>query len=167
MFDTQGRRNSSTTLWKILPFAAIGFLALVGGMVYLLQPEPETSVQLTGIQRQGDPDYEWYRKYVKLEKPQISMGRNFAGKRMVMFSGRIENGGEKSLDLVEVKLVFFNYEKPVWEMTRIPIRPAPGSYTLPIEPFETRGFTLYVEDVPEQWRASYAEMDIHGFRFKQ
>ena len=166
MFQVPNNRDSSRTLWTILPLVAIGFLALMGLVIYLLQPKSQINPRPTGILVEGNPDYGWYRKYVELKNPQISMGKNFAGKRMVMFSGRIENDGEKTLDAVEVKLVLFNFDKVVWETTRIPIRPDPSSYTPPIPPFQSRGFTLYLEKVSEDWYANHAEMDIHGFRFK-
>jgi hypothetical protein len=115
--------------------------------------------------RTGDPDFEWYKEYVELREPKIQMGLNFAGNRIVMLSGIIENGGERSLDVVELKVVFFNYEEPVWETARTPIRPGP--YTPPIPPLSSRGFSFYIEKIPEKWMSSHAEMSIHGFRFQE
>ena len=82
---------------------------------------------------------------------------------MAIFSATIENQGEKSLDVVELKMTFFNYETTVWETTRNPIRP--GGYTSPLQPLKRRSFTLYIQDLPNGWLASHAEMDINGFRF--
>ncbi len=166
MFQVPHNQDSSRILWTIIPLVTIGFLTLVGLVIYLLQPKPQINTRPTGILVDGNPDYDWYRNYVELKNPKISMGKNFAGKRMVMFAGRIENNGEKTLDAVEVKLVLFNFDKTVWETTRIPIRPDPGTYTPPIPPFRSRGFTLYLETVSEDWHANHAEMDIRGFRFK-
>ncbi|MBI4445813.1 MAG: hypothetical protein HY645_07870 [Acidobacteria bacterium] len=152
-------------LWKILPIVTLLVLAVLLGIAYLMEPAPEVPDELTGILRAGDSDYDWYSKYVELRNPLVKMGKNFAGKRMVMFSGIIENNGEKTLDVVEVKLIFFNADVPVWEIIRIPIRPGARHRTPPIEPLEQRGFTLYVEQLPENWQASNAEMAISGFRF--
>ena len=129
-------------------------------------PNAPKNEEIIAILHQGDPDFEWYEKYMTLKDPRVKMGRNYRGNRMVMFSGLVENGGEKTLDVVEVKLTFFNADVLVWETARIPIRPRPGTYTPPLRPFGRRGFTLYVENVPENWQASNAEMSIHGFRFK-
>ncbi len=107
----------------------------------------------------------WYYKYVGLSNPKIQMGKNFAGNQMIMISGMIENKGEKTLDVVEVKLVLFDHAQPVWQTARIPIRPGPGTYTSPIRPLEKRGFTLYVQKIPKGWSANNAEISIHGFRF--
>ena len=93
----------------------------------------------------------------------MEMGLNFAGNRIVKFAGTINNGGEKALDIVEVKLAFFNYDELVWETTRTPIRPGP--YTPPIPPLSERAFSFYFEKIPERWKASHSEMSLQGFRF--
>lgn len=164
MFETKLESNRST-LWKVLPVAGGVFVLVVLALVYFGQPRRMAAEELTGVLHEGDPDYDWYRKYVELRNPKIEMGRNFAGNRIVMLSGIIENNGEKTLDVVEIKLVFFNYNEPVHEMIRVPIRPGP--YTPPVEPLTERGFTLYVEEIPQAWQASHAEMSIHGFRFRE
>ncbi len=91
------------------------------------------------------------------------MGKNFAGNRFVIFSAIIENKGERTVDVVEVELSFFNYDKLISSVIRTPLRPGP--YTPPIQTFEKRVFTLYVEDLPPNWLAQNAEIAFHGFRF--
>ncbi len=164
IFEKPEERRSKT-LWKVLPVAVILLGGAIALFAYFGTTQKVDDGPLTGILREGNPDYGWYRKYVFLEKDsvKIKMGQNFAGKRMVMFTGVINNEGEKPLDVVEVKLVFFNYDKPVWETERTPVRPGP--YTPPIPPMTKRSFTLYLENVPEGWHASNAEMSISGFRF--
>ncbi len=147
--------------WAVLLLA---LLAAVG-----CQTSPETgksSQQLPGIVRKDDPDFSWYSKYVTIESPSIKMAKNFAGNRMVIFAGVVNNGGEKALDLVEVELILFNFEDPVHREVRVPITPA-SRHTPPLEPLSSRAFTLYMDDFPKEWRASSAEMAIHGFRFRK
>ena len=154
-----------TGIWKTLPIA---MLAIVGIAIlfYLgLRPKEKQEAELTGILRAGDPTYEWYSQYVDLKKPKIQMAKNHAGKRMVIFSGVIENNGEKTLDVVEVGVHLFNHDELVWETTRRPIRP--GAYTPPLAPLKQCAFTLYVETIPSKWRASNAEIAVRGFRFQQ
>ena len=164
MFETP-RKERSPHFWRTL----IASLALSAGiavlLIFFLTPGTEEKPSLTGILRSGDPHYEWYREYVGLQNPKVQMGKNIAGHRVVMFSAVIENSGEKTLDVVEIELSFFNYEERVWETVRTPIRPERSNYTPPIEPLEERGFTLYTEKIPQNWLASHAEMELHGFRF--
>lgn len=164
MFE-QPKRKGVSPLIKIMPVAVVIFVAIAGVMIYLTQADQDQLPELSGVLHQGDPDYDWYRKYVELTNPKVQMGLNFAGNRMVILSGIVENGGERSLDVVELKVAFFNYEKLISEMTRTPIRP--GRYTPPIPPLSKRAFTFYVEKIPKNWGASHAEMSIAGLRFVQ
>ena len=98
-----------------------------------------------------------------LESLQVQMSKSLSGNRLVIFSAIIENNGERTVDVVEVELSFFNYDKLISSVVRTPLRP--GTYTPPIQTFEKRGFTLYVEDIPPHWLAQNAEIAFHGFRF--
>jgi hypothetical protein len=162
MFENQSQSGSGRLLWKIIPFSVVLFAALAAAVVYLGEGD-EAPEQLNGILRSGHSDYEWYSQYVSLESGKIQMGKNFAGHRMVIFSGTIENTGERSLDVIEIRLTLFNYEDSVFETVRTPIKP--GGYTPVLGPFASRSFTLYLENLPGSWQASHAEMELNGFRF--
>lgn len=161
MFEDRSERSS--LLWKILPLAVVFVGVMIAVTVYLLDDPPEALEIPTDIARAGDPDYQWYSKYVTLESRGIKMAKNIAGRRMVIFSGVVENGGDRTLDTVEVKLTLFNAHEPVMEIAKLPIRPS--TYTPPIAPLGRRAFTMYLEDLPGNWWASRAEMEIAGFRF--
>ena len=149
--------------WKILLPAGLAATLLVSVVIFMHEPKPRQREELTGVLRDGHSDYGWYREHVSLTRLRLQMAKNLAGNRMAIFSATIENQGERTLDVVEMKMTFFNYDEPVWETTRTPIRP--GVYTAPIQPMKMRSFTLYIQDLPRDWMASRAEMDIHGFRF--
>ena len=149
--------------WKILVPVGLGAALLAGVVIFMHDPKPQQREELTGVLREGDTDYSWYRDHVSLTQPRLQMAKNLAGSRMAIFSAIIENQGERALDVVEMKMTFFNYDTPVWETTRTPIRP--GAYTAPIQPMKKRSFTFYIQDLPRDWMASRAEMDINGFRF--
>jgi hypothetical protein len=149
--------------WKILVSVGVGASLLMAVAAVVHDPQPQQREELTGILHEEDTDYGWYRDHVNLTQPRLQMAKNLAGNRMAIFSATIENHGEKALDVVEMKMTFFNYDEPVWETTRTPIRP--GAYTAPIQPMTKRSFTFYIQDLPKGWMASRAEMDINGFRF--
>ncbi len=149
--------------WKILVPVGLAAILLAGVVIFMHEPKPRQREELTGVLREGHSDYGWYREHVSLTRPRLQMAKNLAGNRMAIFSATIENQGERVLDVVEMKMTFFNYDTPVWETTRTPIRP--GAYTAPIEPMKKRSFTFYIQDLPRDWMASRAEMDINGFRF--
>ncbi len=164
MFEAP-EKSRSVDLWKSLVLGVLAVAIVVAGLIALLMIGGSKKVELAGVIRAGDPTFDWYRRYLELEDPKIQMGKSFTGSRVVMFSAIIRNGGEKMVDVVEVELSFFNYDELVWKTVRTPIRPEPGNYTPAIEPLEERGFTLYLEEMPERWQATNAELDIFGFRF--
>jgi hypothetical protein len=139
------------------------FVAATGLLLFFLQQGVQEEAPLTGILHAGDPDYDWYGKYMELENPQVKMGKNFAGNRFVIFSAIIENNGERTVDVVEVQLSFFNYDELISSVIRTPLRP--GAYAKPIQTFEKRVFTVIVEEIPPNWLAQNAEIAIHGVRF--
>ncbi len=158
--EAAGRRNAPASLRRLL------LLPLLFAAACQSNPElGKDPAELSGVLRQGDPDFQWYAKYVTLESQSIKMAKNFAGNRMVIFTGVIENGGEKDLDVVEVELVLFNFDEPIHREVRVPISPT-SHYTPPVPPLSSRAFTLYMDEFPPQWQASSAEIAIHGFRFK-
>lgn len=164
MFQAQIAKRSPH-FWK---FALISMVVLglaLSVVIFLMQQGASDKIPLTGILRKGDPDYEWYQRYIKLKKPQVKMTSSFSGGQLVLFSGIIENKGERTVDVIEVQLSFFNYDDLVATTLKTPIRPGPASRTPAIGTFEERGFTLYLEDLPEGWLALHAEMAIHGIRF--
>ncbi len=164
MFETPTQSRTGL-FWKVIVGVGIALGAVAAAAIAFYEPKPKEPAQpLTGILHPGDPDYDWYRQHLDLTEPRKKMAKNPFGKRGAIFSGVLENNGEKTLDVVEIKLSFFNYDKPVWDTVRTPIRPGP--YTPPIDSLDQRGFTLYVQDIPKDWIALHAEMDIHGFRFK-
>ena len=163
MFEAP-EKSRSVDLWKSLVLGVLVVAIVVTGLIALLMTGDSTKVELAGVIRAGDPTFDWYRGYLKLEDPKIQMGKSFTGSRVVMFSAIIRNGGEKMVDVVEVELSFFNYDELVWKTVRTPIRPEPRNYYTPaIEPLEERGFTLYLEEIPKKWQATNAELDIFGF----
>ena len=164
MFE-QRQLKEANLFWKVLPLALLVFAILVAGALYLGEVNHVALEELGEVLHEGDPDFDWYEKYVELKNPKMEMGLNFAGNRIVKFAGTINNGGEKALDIVEVKLAFFNYDELVWETTRTPIRPGP--YTPPISPLSERAFSFYFEKIPKGWEASHSEMSLQGFRFAE
>jgi hypothetical protein len=161
MFEREKSRVSP--FWKFTPAAIAVIVALTGVVVYLAYLDKPESGELSGVLREGDDQFDWYHPYVELFDEKLQMGLSFAGKRIVMFSGVIANRGERRIDVVELKVVFYNYEEPAAELIRTPIRPGP--YTPPVQALAERAFSFYIEDIPPNWLSAHAEMSLHGLRF--
>jgi len=162
MFEST-QEGTNRNFWRFMVLAGVIFAALVALVLFLSGPEAQEEQELTGIIRSPDTNFEWYSQYLQLKNTKLEMGLNFAGNRIVMISGVVVNGGERTIDVVEVKITFFNYKKPVGESLRTPIKPSP--YTPPIPPLTSRAITFYIEEFPEGWKSSHAEIELNGFRF--
>ena len=162
MFEDQPRAQRSNLVKFLIPTAVV-FAVGVAGLLFINRSEAR-DIPLTGILQKADPEYDRYFPHVLLSSSQIKMGRNFAGQRIVIFSGSIENKGDRTLDVVELKLTLFNYDEPVFEAVRTPFRP--GGYPA-VKPLSAQSFTLYLENIPDGWLASHAEMELKGFRFQE
>jgi hypothetical protein len=160
----QGSDNQPSPFWKFIPIALVVFGLIVAGAIYVSHQSKPVLEELHGVLHEGDPDFEWYSQYLELKNPKIQMGLNYARNRIVMFTGVFANNGERTIDVIELKVEFYNYEQLLAETIRTPLRPGP--YTPAIPPLTERGFSFYIEDTPEGWGASHAEMSIFGFRFR-
>ena len=157
--------SQSGRLWKVLPLtAAVAILVLALAVYVNHRRIGESDRPLEGVLHAGIEGFDRHARSVVLDDRGIKMLKNFTGKRMVMFAGAVANHNDRPLDVVEIRLILFNAHEAVFESIRTPIMPGP--YTPPILSSETRGFTVYLEDFPESWWASRAEMEISGIRFQ-
>lgn len=143
--------------------SALFLIALISaGYVYFSHTGQSDPDELTGIVRAGDLEYEAYKGNVILKNSRIQMGLNFNRKRVVMFSGEIENRGDKTVDVVELRIMYFNYEELIDTVIRTPLRPGP--YSKAIEPLTSGTYNFYIEDFPGRWKGGECEVYINGFR---
>jgi len=163
MFNDPGAKRSSWV--KFLPWGVLIALAVAGAFIYFTGGSSESEQELTGVIRVGDPDFERYQSFLELKDVKIQMGLNFAKKRVLMLGGILVNKGDRPIDVLEVKVIFFNYETPIQESLHLPIKPGP--YVSPVEALSERAFSFYIEEFPKGWLNSHAEMHLNGFRFAE
>ena len=156
--------SQSGRLWIVLAGAAAVAILALTVVVYVNRGSEESDRLLEGVLHAGVEGFDRHSGSVVLEDRGIKMVKNLTGKRMVMFAGAVTNHSDRPLDVVQIRLILFNAHEPVFESILTPIEPGP--YTPPILSGETRGFTVYLEDFPESWWASRAEMEISGIRFE-
>lgn len=159
--EIQPEKSRSLPLTRVFPIVGLVLIALVAG-VALLVPRKEAAGELKGILSESDPGFADYQSDLSIQDSKLSLTRNLAGANAIVASGLLTNEGNRSVDVVQVRVMLFNGRQKLWETVKTPVRP---SELGPLRPLEERRFTLYVEGLPEDWRRSTAEMEISGFRF--
>ena len=164
MFEHTPEKGRSRFRKLILPAVLITILLSVS-YVYFSHTSQGSVDELSGILREGDPGYEAHKDLVRLVNSKIQMGLNFNRKRVVMFSGEIENRSDRTIDVVELSVMYFNYEELIDTVLKTPIMPGP--YMKAIEPLTSGSYNFYVEDFPGIWKGGECEVHINGFRFAE
>lgn len=164
MFEHTPEEGRSGLRKFILPAFLIVILISVG-YVYFSHTGHSSMEELSGILHEGDPDYEGYKELVKLRNSKIQMGLNLNRKRVVMFSGEIENRGDRTIDVIQLRIMYFNYEEHIDTVIKTPLRPGP--YMKVINPLTSGPYNFYIEEFPGRWKGGECEVYIHGFRFAE
>jgi len=133
-----------------------------------IQPtgDKTANVYIPGLAHAGDPNFEYYKKYVQIENPRATLGLTFSQARVAMISGIIANEGDRKLAAVELKVTLFDvYGKPDKEVVRYPIRPGLPP-NRPMEPLERRTFTIAVESIEQLWNPNKVQVELTGLKYE-
>jgi len=154
---------------------ALGVIAVMGVAIFFLirhqketQPPGEGAVPIyiPGLVHAGDPNFEYYKKYIGIENARASLGITFGKARFAMISGIIANDGDRKLEAVELKVTLFDvYGKPDKEVIRYPIRPGLPP-NRPMEPLEKRTFTISIESVEQLWNPNKVQVELTGLKYQ-
>jgi hypothetical protein len=152
---------------------ALGVLVVLLGTVFLyihyqsgVQPTGGATVNVPGLLRPGDADFEYYKTRVKIEDVQASLGISFNNARIAMISGTIVNDGDRKLEAVELHITLYDmWGKISKERTAFALRPHAGYSGKPMEPMEKRRFVIGVESVEYYWDPKEISYEITGLKY--
>ncbi len=157
---------------KVLLYALAIFIIIAGG-VYLyarLQasktPPGMEMPAVPGMAHPGDPDFEYYRKYVRISNVRATLGINFAKSRIAIISGIITNEGDRKLEALELRIALYDvYDKLSKERIATPLRPGVG-VKRPMDPLEKRDFTVWIEPIEQLWNPKRIEVELSGLKYQ-
>jgi len=119
-----------------------------------------------GIVRAGDPNYEYYKKYVRIENAHATLSITFSKTRVATVSGIISNEGDRKLEAVELKVTLYDvYGNISKEVNRYAIRPGLPP-NRPMEPLEKRGFGINIESVEQLWNPNKMQIEMTGLKYQ-
>jgi hypothetical protein len=136
----------------------IVLLAGVGGFFYLesaaKRPAPAPP-PLTGPAKA-------YVRNLKLGDVQMNAHESYMKQSVVEITGKIENAGDRVLDVVEINCIFYDSYGQMVLRERVPIvSKKMGS----LAPGETKSFRLPFDNIPASWNQALPQMVIARIDF--
>jgi hypothetical protein len=148
-------------------------LIAVGGFTWYILITPTTPkvpgeqpyIAPEGLLRAGNPDYDRYVDFFRIDSVKGTIVFNFANARAVMISGMFENRGEKYVEAAEIKLTFFDPEgKLIKERIAAPLRPEIG-LKLPMKGLERRNWAVRFDNMPVDLKVGDLSVVLNGLKF--
>jgi hypothetical protein len=104
-----------------------------------------------------------YVKSLKLSDVDMSAHESFMKQAIVEITGKIENAGDRVLDVVEINCVFHDADGQMVLRERVPIvsKKMGG-----LAPGETKSFRMPFDHIPESWNQALPQMVIARIDFR-
>ena len=146
---------------SIPPWAIVIVLLLAAGLAGFMyleraanQPPPEPP-PLTAEARA-------YVRYLKLSDVQMKAHESYLKQSVVEITGNIENAGDRKMNLVEIKCVFYDAYGQVVLRERVPIV---SQKIGGVAPGDTKSFRLPFDNIPESWNQMMPQLVIARIDF--
>ena len=153
---TPKKKPISIPPWAIVIVVLLA--AGVAGFMYLeraaKQPLPEPP-PLTAEARA-------YVRYLKLSDVQMKAHESYLKQSVVEITGNIENAGDRKMNVVEIKCVFYDAYGQVVLRERVPIV---SQKIGGVAPGDTKSFRLPFDNIPESWNQMMPQLVIARIDF--
>jgi hypothetical protein len=136
--------------------ASATILLLAGILVYLSRPAKNGSPPPVSGEAKA------YVSRLTLSDVTMQATENFMKQRVVEIEGKIANGGERTLQGIDVYCVFYDVGGREIHRERVPILNRKGA---PLRPGESRAFRLPFDSLPEGWNQVMPRLVIAGINF--
>ena len=100
-----------------------------------------------------------YVRQLKLGDVEMKATENFAGAAVIEITGNVRNGGDRTINRVELNCVFYDVSGLVVLRERVPI------VRRTLKPGETAPFRLPFEGVPQSWNQAMPQLVIAQIDF--
>jgi len=156
---------------KLIVFALV-LVALLGGIALYVRYNPPlqrspSAVDIPGVLRAGDTNFEYYRTKIRIEDVKASVGINYNAVRVAMIAGTILNDGDRKVEAIELHVKLYD----MWgrfskERTVFAVRPGVGFNSKPMEPLERRTFNISIEGMEYYWDPKEISLEISGLKYR-
>jgi hypothetical protein len=140
-------------------FYVLGALALLGAGLFAYlhfagQPS-QAAIALT-------PEAKAYVRNLKLSDVEMKSTENYFRQAVVEIQGKIQNAGDRPLDVLEIYCVFYDAYGQLVLRERLPIV---SSRMGGLKPGETKTFRLPFDELPGSWNQAMPQLVIAGLKF--
>lgn len=147
-------RGVSSAVYTLVALAVIA----VGVMAYI-QYASRHKGQLLEL----SPEAKQYVHNLKLSDVEIQAHESYLKQMVVAIEGKIANGGDRAVKVVEIICVFYDAYNQVVLRQRVPIVSARMGG---LKPGETKTFRLPFDELPESWNHQLPSLVIAGIQFQ-
>lgn len=149
--DSEGKAKIGAPLLVVLVVA----LAAIGGWWYWAS-QPRQAAAPPPLTAEAKT----YVRNLQLADVQMKATENFAGAAVVEILGKITNGGDRTLERVELTCIFYDTSAQVALRERLPIVKSA------LKPGESREFRLPFEGLPPNWNQAMPQLVIAHIDFQ-
>lgn len=103
------------------------------------------------------PEAKAYVRNLRLSEVSMQANESLAKQLLVEIEGKISNNGDRTLKLVEINCVFYNFSGRMVLRERVPIV---GRRTGTLGPGQTKPFRLAFDNLPQSWNNGMPQLVI-------
>jgi hypothetical protein len=141
-----------------VPAIAVGAVVVIGSILfYYLQisKPPDPNFSLT-------PEAKVYVRNLQLSDVTMKASESYFKQVVVEIEGKISNGGDRNLSVVDIYCIFYDSYGQVVLRKRVPIV---GQRMGGLKPGDSKTFRLPFDEIPESWNHAMPQLVIAGIKF--
>jgi len=171
MLEFNSKPPKTSGVSTALTALAIFVIAIAGIYFYarhqnLTQPAGTGQIVVADMLRAGNTNFEYYKKYIRIDNVKAALGISFNKARVAFISGVITNEGDRKVEAIELHITLFDaWGKFSKDRTTTPVRPD-AMPKRPMEPLEQRAFSVGIESVEQYWDPKKVEIEITGLKYQ-
>jgi hypothetical protein len=132
----------------------------------LTKPTTAGQAAIPGMLRPGDTNFEYYKKYIRIDNVKAALGISFNKARVAFISGIMTNEGDRKVEAIELHITLYDaWGKFSKDRTTTPVR-LDAMPKRPMEPLEQRAFSVGIESVEQYWDPKKVEIEITGLKYQ-
>jgi hypothetical protein len=171
MLEFNSKAPKTPRIGTALTALAIFVIAIAAIFFYarhqkLTKPAASGQIVVPGMLRPGDTNFEYYKKYIRIDSVKAALGISFNKARVAFISGIITNEGDRKVEAIELHITLFDaWGKFSRDRTTTPVRMDAMPKRL-MEPLEQRAFSVGIESVEQNWDPKKVEIEITGLKYQ-